>query len=406
MPTLLQINAVCNSGSTGRIAEEIGLLAIQKGWKSHIAYGRGTPSSVSNVFRIGANWELYLNAFVARIWDNDGFCRKKSTKKLIEYIKEINPDIVHLHNLHGYYLNIEILMNFLNKSHIPIVWTLHDCWAFTGHCVHFDFVQCKRWKEECFGCVEKGTYPKSLIFDRSRRNFQSKKFLFSSSEPLTISTPSQWLADLVKQSFLKNYTVKVIPNGINRDVFFKRPTHDISEKYRIGNKKVVLGVAGNWDERKGLSFFISLSKQIDKEHQIIVLGLTKTQICTLPKSIIALEHTESINELAEFYSLADVYVNPTLEDNFPTTNLEALSCGTPVATFRTGGSAESIGFDESCGIVVEPTDVLALNNAINKIISNGKQHYTQACIKRVDELYDAQKGFEKYFNIYSALLTK
>lgn len=406
MPTLFQINTVCNSGSTGRIAEELGNLVMRNGWKSYIAYGRGFPFSNSNIYRIGTDLDLYRNVLIARVWDNDGFCQKRTTDKLIAYIDKIKPDIIHLHNLHGYYLNIEKLFTYLSVSQIPVVWTLHDCWSFTGHCTHFDFIGCQLWKSECNGCPEKRSYPTTYIFDRSHFNFCVKKRILSHFKNLTIITPSEWLASLVKESILKEHFVYVINNGINISSFYPRETSHLICKYQLENKKIILGVAGNWDERKGLNFFVELSTLINVDYKIIVIGVSRKQKGKLPTSILGIERTENIDELASFYTLADVYVNPTLEDNFPTTNLEALACGTPVVTFKTGGSSESVGIDESCGIIVEQVDLCSLIRAVNKIVVNGKQHYTEACVKRVDILYDAQERFGEYQGIYNKKLKK
>ena len=369
MPTLLQINTVCNSGSTGRIAEEIANLVIQKGWKSYIAYGRGRqPSSTSMIYHIGRDQDLFINVFAARLFDNDGFVRRKPTEQLVEYIKKIRPDIIHFHNLHGYYLNLDVLFKYLITSRTPIIWTLHDCWSFTGHCAYFDFVGCTRWMTGCYSCPEKHSYPKSLLLDRSLENYTHKKELISQLNILRIVTPSSWLADLVRDSFLKIFPVAVINNGVNLKQFYPRSTGGLLERYRLGNRKVVLGVASIWNERKGLKYLVRLIDYLPADaYQIIIIGVTKAQKKRLPPEILGIERTESIDELAQFYSLADVYVNPTLEDNFPTTNLEALACGTPVVTFKTGGSVEAIGKEQPCGAIVDVKSVPALADAVKLI---------------------------------------
>lgn len=400
MPVLLQINTVCNSGSTGRIAEEIGLLVMQNGWKSYIAYGRGNAVSQSATFKICESYDLYLNAAIARVYDNDGLCRKAATDKLICYIQRIKPDIVQLHNLHGYYLNLELLFTFLADVGIPVVWTLHDCWAFTGHCTHFEYVGCKRWQTECSNCHEKRSYPASVLFDRSNSNFRIKKKIITSLQKLVIITPSQWLANLVQLSFLKDYPVHVINNGIDIGSFYPRDTDEIARKYGLIGKKVILGVAGNWDERKGLRYLVDLSSRLSTDCKVIVVGVTKKQKRQLPSTIIAIQHTEGIDELAMLYSLADVYVNPTLEDNFPTTNLEALACGTPIVTFKTGGSIEAIGDNIQYGLVVRQYDMVSLEQAVNSLLLRGKKVYKEACVSRASELYNSKVCFLKYLNIY------
>lgn len=400
MPVLLQINTVCNSGSTGRIAEEIGILVMQNGWKSYIAYGRGKAISQSTTYKICEKHDLYLNAAIARVCDNDGFCRKAATSKLINYIQIIKPDIVQLHNLHGYYLNLELLFTFLADTNIPVVWTLHDCWAFTGHCTHFEYVGCKRWQTECNNCLEKRSYPASVLLDNSNSNFRIKKKIVTSLQKFIIITPSQWLANLVRLSFLKSYPIHVINNGIDLGSFYPRNTDDITRKYGLIGKKVVLGVAGNWDERKGLRYLIDLSSRLSNDCKVVVVGVTKKQKKELPSTIIAIQHTEGIDELTMLYSLADVYVNPTLEDNFPTTNLEALACGTPVITFKTGGSIEAIGESNRFGQIVCQRDMDSLEQAVNSILLRGKKFYKEACVSRAFELYSSKVSYLKYLNIY------
>ena len=404
MHTLLQINTVCNSGSTGRIAEEIGLLAMQNGWKSYIAYGRGNPVSQSVVYKICGNWDLYFNAAIARIYDNDGFCRKGATERLIKYIQKVNPDVIHLHNLHGYYLNLRLLFTYLFDANIHIVWTLHDCWAFTGHCTHFEYVECIHWQLECYNCREKGNYPASVLLDRSRINFRIKKKIITKLQKLVIVTPSQWLAKLTQLSLLKDYPVHIINNGIDLKSFYPRETINLAQKYGIVGKNIVLGVAGNWTERKGLRCLVELSFRLGNDYKVIVVGVTRKQMQQLPSSVIGIQHTEGIAELSILYSLADVYVNPTLEDTFPTTNIEAIACGTPVITYRTGGSPEAI--DEKTGMVVEQGDIDGVIKAVETIIKKGKSFYFANCRKRAEERFDKDKQFRKYFELYRSVLKK
>lgn len=404
---IFQINVTANRGSTGRIAEEIGRCIIGKGWKSYIAYGRGEQPSSSTTYRIGCNSDILMNAFAARLFDNDGFGKRKPTEQLVEYIKEINPDIIHLHNLHGYYLNLDILFKYLIASRTPIIWTLHDCWSFTGHCAYFDFVGCTRWMTGCYSCPEKHSYPKSLLLDRSLENYTHKKELISQLNILRIVTPSSWLADLVRDSFLKIFPVAVINNGVNLKQFYPRSTDGLLERYRLGNRKVVLGVASIWNERKGLKYLVGLIDYLPADaYQIIIIGVTKAQKKRLPPEILGIERTESIDELAQFYSLADVYVNPTLEDNFPTTNLEALACGTPVVTFKTGGSVEAIGKEQPCGAIVDVKSVPALADAVKLITTKDITVLRKMCIERANRYYDASARFKEYLNIYDDILCK
>ena len=402
MPKLLQINSVVNSGSTGRIAEEIGQTAISNGWRSYIAYGRNERPSESKLIRIGTDWNVKMHGLQTRLFDRHGLGSKIVTENLVQQIEQIKPDIIHLHNLHGYYLNIEVLFNYLSKAGVPVVWTLHDCWSITGHCSHFDFIGCEKWKTECFRCPQKKEYPASFLMDRSKENYILKKKLFTSVDNLTLVPVSNWLANILKESFLKNTPVKVIHNGINTDVFQPTSGHAIHTKYKLKNKFIILGVASVWSPRKGLKDFIELSKKPNSDLQIILVGLSKKQIKELPENIIGIERTESIFELAQLYSISDVYVNPTYEDNFPTTNLESIACGTPVITYETGGSSEAI--DENTGIVVKKGDINDLVIAINQIKEKGKAFYTNACIKRANQFYKKEERYHEYIDLYNSLL--
>jgi len=402
MPKLLQINSVVNSGSTGRIAEEIGQTAISNGWRSYIAYGRNERPSESKLIRIGTDWNVKMHGLQTRLFDRHGLGSKIVTENLVQQIEQIKPDIIHLHNLHGYYLNIEVLFNYLSKAGVPVVWTLHDCWSITGHCSHFDFIGCEKWKTECFRCPQKKEYPASFLMDRSKENYILKKKLFTSVDNLTLVPVSNWLANILKESFLKNTPVKVIHNGINTDVFQPTSGHAIHTKYKLKNKFIILGVASVWSPRKGLKDFIELSKKPNSDLQIILVGLSKKQIKELPENIIGIERTESIFELAQLYSISDVYVNPTYEDNFPTTNLESMACGTPVITYETGGSPEAI--DENTGIVVKKGDINDLVIAINQIKEKGKAFYTNACIKRANQFYKKEERYHEYIDLYNSLL--
>lgn len=399
MPTLLQINVVVNSGSTGRIAEEIGQVAIANGWMSFIAYGRNDRPSKSNLIKIGSNFDIKLHGLQTRLFDRHGLGSVNSTKKLIDQIEAIKPDIIHIHNLHGYYINIAILFKYLASRNFPIVWTFHDCWPITGHCSHFDFIGCNKWKTKCFKCPQKKEYPASYGIDRSEKNYQLKKEIFNSLKSLTIVTVSNWLHKIINQSFLKNIPSKVINNGIDTELFKPRSNMKLQAKYSLAGKFIILGVASTWSPRKGLSDFVKLSKEIDSSIMIILIGLNNTQIKYLPSNIIGISRTENTYELADFYSLADVYINPTWEDNFPTTNLEALACGTPLVTFNTGGSIESVS--QETGFIVEKGDIKGLSQAIETVKRNGKEHYSSACRERALKLYDKNDRYKDYLNIYN-----
>jgi putative colanic acid biosynthesis glycosyltransferase len=399
---LLQLNSDVNSGSTGRIAEDIGKVLISKGHESYIGYGRGKRPSQSRLIRIGNQWDLINHGLKTAIFDRHGFGSVNATKALIKEIDNIKPDAIGLHNLHGYYLNIEVLFDYLNKLNIPLIWTLFDCWAFTGHCSYFDDINCNKWVTGCFSCPKTKKYPSSYFLDNSRRNFSDKRHLFTKVEKLHIVVHSQWLKGLVEQSFLNIYPVHHIFSGIDLEVFMPVTDNNIRRKYNIVNKKIILGVASIWDTRKGLSDFIKLHKNFPKDYNLVLVGLTQKQIDALPSGIIGIERTESIYDLAALYSAADVFVNPTWQDNFPTTNLEALACGTPVVTYKTGGSPEAI--DNHTGLVVEKGDVSGLANAITIILQNSKSTYSISCRERAESLFSNTKRFDDYISLYEKLI--
>ncbi len=393
---ILQINTVCGTGSTGRIAVDIQNILKKNGHEGYIAYGRGKANCENNI-KIGDKKDFYFHAVKTRLFDKHGFGSKKSTLDFIKKVKKIKPDIIHLHNIHGYYINIEILFQYLKESSIPVVWTLHDCWAFTGHCSHFDYANCYKWRRYCEKCPEKGSYPKSILVDNSYKNFEVKKLLFTDVNNLVIVTPSKWLADLVKCSFLNSFEVKVINNGIDLEVF--KPTEsDFRLKNSLENCFLILGVASVWSRRKGLEYFLKLSEKISEDEKIILIGLSKKQINLLPKNIIGIEKTNNVKELAEIYSSVDVFANPTLEETFPTTNLEALACGTPIVVFDSGGASESV--DNSTGFIVKKGDIEDLYLKIKTVKMLSKNYFSCKCIKKAIENYDKNKKFQEYLALY------
>lgn len=402
MKKLLQINSVINSGSTGRIAEEIGQTAIAAGWESYIAYGRNERPSSSKLIKIGTDKDIKLHGLQTRLFDRHGLSSRKATSDFIKQIDNIKPDIVHLHNIHGYYINIEVLFHYLKNANVPVVWTFHDCWPITGHCSHFSYVGCEKWKSQCFECPQKSGYPASYFIDRSKKNYILKKELFNSLPNLTLVPVSQWLSGVLEESFLQNYPIKVINNGINTEVFKPSLSSDFRNKYGLEDKFIMIGVATSWGERKGLKDYIELSKILESEFQIVLVGLNKKQIDQLPDNILGIERTESVDTLADIYATSDAFINPTYEDTFPTTNLESQACGTPVITYKTGGSPEAI--DESTGIVVEQGNMNKLVEAIYTIKKNGKQYYSDACVNRAHRLYKKEDRYKEYIDLYESLL--
>lgn len=391
---ILQINTTVNSGSTGRITEDIGKILISKGHESYIAFGRGNQKSASKLIKIGNKLDFYFHGIRSLFTDRHGFGSKRATRKFLKQVDKIKPNVIGLHNIHGYYLNVEILFKYIKDKNIPVLWTFHDCWPFTGHCTYnTDCDNCKK-------CQKK--YPISIFLNQSNRNYNDKNLIFNQVKKLQIVTPSLWLKNLVYRSFLK-YPLKCVNNGINLNQFKPSENHlKLKEKLHLRNKKIILGVASTWDKRKGLADFMKLAIVIDANYQIILIGLTSKQMKNLPKNIMGVKRTENIAELANYYSMADVYVNPTTKDNFPTTNIEALACGTPVITYNTGGSPETI--DIETGKIIEKGDVKGLWRAIQDLALQSKEHYTKICRLRAEQYFNKEDRFMDYLKCYEELI--
>lgn len=408
---IVQINTVCGTGSTGKIAADLYHIIEQAGHKPMIAYGRGSASSNIQSFKIGNTLDFGCHVLTNFFLGKSGFGSKIVTKRFLKWLDNVKPNILHLHNLHGFYIHVGMLFEYIKTHNIPVVWTLHDCWSFTGQCAHFDYANCDKWQTACHHCpIYRSDYPYSLFRDNSRQNYVMKKAAFTGVQNMTIVTPSHWLAELVKKSYLQEYPVKVIPNGINLELFkpasdsIQKSSSNITDAYAldisIPSRRIILGVANVWSKRKGLDFFLKLSDMLDDSYQVVLIGLSKKQQSQIQSKygnrITAITRTSNQEELALWYQRAYAYVNPTLEDNFPTTNLEALACGTPVITFATGGSPESI--TDKCGIVVEKGNIDKLKEAILSL--EKKTEITSfACRKRAME-FDRNTQFKKYLNIY------
>lgn len=396
MPILLQIDSCLGILSTGRITESIGALAKTCGWKCYIAHGaRFVGESRMNSIPVVTKFGEYIHYAQSLFFDNHGLNSTTETKRFIKKIEEIKPDVIQLHCIHGYYINYKILFEYLNQTNIPVVWTFHDCWAFTGHCAHFVTANCNRWKiEGCHDCPLKSDYPQALI-DRSSSNFELKKKLFSANKNLHIVAVSDWLASFSKESFFKDKDIRVINNGVDITKF--RPCSLKNDKLTI------IGVASSWGKDKGLYDFYKLHKKLPLEDfDIILVGLTKEQVDDLPNGIKGITRTANVDELAKLYSEASVFVNPTYADSFPTVNMEALACGTPVITYKTGGSPEIV--DEKTGIIIEQGDIDALLKAILDIKYSPLTSVD--CRKRAERLYNKDDRFMDYVRLYEELIGK
>lgn len=410
MKKLLQINPVIRiNTSTGRIMQEIGELARTQGWKTYIAYSKGRDGVKPNdakLIPVGNKWDVAWHGVMTRLFDRHGLASDKATRAFIEDIKRIQPDIIHIHNIHGYFLNYRILFDYLAKANIPVIWTVHDCWLYTGHCYHYSYKQCYKWKGLCEACPQRKDFPSSWWLDRSKQNFLDKKKAFTSisKELLTFITVSEWMKNEMKQSFLKDYSFQVIHNGINLDNFRIYPTEEVKKKYGLERKRIILGVASIWMEEKGWNDFMQLAELLNPEEVIVLVGVKEEQKKGLPLNILPISRTENLKQLAELYAAAEAFVNPTWQDNYPTVNLEAIACGTPVVTYRTGGSIEVITPDT--GFIVEQGDRYGLMEAVRKIEKLGKDYYQPRCRSYAEAHFKKEDRYADYLRLYEALLRK
>jgi putative colanic acid biosynthesis glycosyltransferase len=398
---ILQINASYGIGSTGKIMADLDSVICEFGNEGYMLAGYGKTNLFGDEKLLSFNnsnttTATKYNLLISRITGVMGYRHRKKTKEAIEWIDSKNPDIIHLHNIHGDWINIGLLFDYLKRKKTPVIWTLHDCWSFTGRCSHFENCGCEKWRTGCYKCCNKKVYPITYVFDWSQKMWEDKKELFTGLEKLTIVTPSDWLGTYVKQSFLSIYPIMTIRNGIDIKTFRPR-TVDTTVSNLIGDKKMILGVASTWTERKGLYDFYKLADLLGEEYQIVLVGLNTKQIQSLPSNVIGIERTNSSDELAVLYSAADYFLNLTYLDNYPTTNLEAQACGTPVITYKTGGSPESVK-DE--GFVVEKGKI----RDVSEIIKTGARKDSIKYRKIAEAEFDANKCFEKYLELYDHIL--
>ncbi len=407
---IVQINTVVGTGSVGRIVTSLYETSLENGIEASVCYGRGQAPDGIRALKFSDARDMCCHVLRNFCLGESGFGSVRKTRRFLQFLEEIRPDLIHLHNIHGFYLQVELLFAYIKEKKIPVVWTLHDCWPITGHCAYFDYVGCSKWKEGCYKCPQqRNAYPYALLKDNSIANYERKKKAFTGVENLTIVTPSKWLRDIVKQSYLKEYPVEVIPNGIELSIF--NPASTVKQMAGVSNRKniQILGVANIWENRKGFRYFLRLAQKLPSNFEITLVGLGDRQIRSLRRleqkgdlpagKIKGISRTEDQFELACLYTAADVYVNTTLEDNFPTTNLEALASGTPVITFETGGSPEAI--DKMTGAVVPKGDVDALCRTVIDFTSKPKN--SNACVERARS-YDKRIRFQEYIALYRRVL--
>ena len=391
------INSVSGYGSTGRIVEQ---LATMQGITGKIYYGRKKNLAHTAVYRMTSFWGNVEHACKTYLLDQHGFANGAETKRMIQDLAAFQPDLIHLHNLHGYYLHVGILFSYLQKAAIPVIWTFHDCWPFTGHCAHFESVDCMQWRSQCTNhCPALLHYPTSWNSFHVAANFARKKALFTSlpAQALTIVTPSDWLKRQVEQSFLKKYAIRVIPTGIDLSLF--KPTKtDFRITSGIGDRFLMLAVASVWTKEKGLEDLVAFARSLREDEAMVIVGLSQAQRQRFAKTgVIALGRVENVSALCGLYTAADVLINPTYEDTFPTVNLEAQACGCPVVTWQTGGSPDSLS--RLTGMVMNKGDQKALREALAIMKGRNKEKTKEACIQNAAG-YTSLRMLNAYAKLY------
>lgn len=406
---LLQINPVLRtSTSTGKIMQEIGDLAMKRGWESYVAYSKGRdglPECTSRLVPVGNSLDVAWHAVETRLFDRHGLASRLATRRFVREIEKIQPDIIHIHNIHGYFLNYRILFEFLATYGKPVIWTVHDCWLFTGHCYHYASAGCYKWKTGCRDCPQKRAFPASWWIDRSEHNYKDKQRSFNllDKRRFVIAPASEWMAREMKDSMLGDCQFKVMHNGIDLGVFAPQTEMDgVRKRYGTADKYVILAVASKWLLEKGVEDLLRMAKMLRDDEVIVMVGVDDELLKRLPASIIGIRRTENAQELAALYSMATALVNPTWQDNYPTVNLEAIACGTPVVTYRTGGSPESI--TPETGFVVEQGDVKGMLAKVREIENKGKNYYTAICRNHAVRCFNKEDRYADYIDLYEKLI--
>ena len=402
MPRLIQINGTANWGSTGRIAEECNKVAQSKGWQTYFAYGRNSNPSQSYTYRVDNKWEVYAHYIENRLFDNEGLASRLATRRLVKKIREIEPDIIHLHNIHDHYLNFRILFEFLDQTKIKVVYTFHDFWAITGGCFHFVDSDCLRWQTGCYDCPQKRS-----IVDRSDRNYKLKREYIGGCKKIIITAVSEWVGNYISQSFLKNKDIFVIPNGVDTKIFQPSDASSLLKSLNISeclkDKFVIMGVSSQWkSESKGLNDYKAMSKLLQPDEMIVLVGIPNEVITELPKNIVGIKRTNDQQELAALYSRADVVTSLSSAETFGLTIIEGYACGTPAVVYDNTAPPSLI--TPETGFIAKNHNYKDAYAKIQQIKEKGKSHYFAACVKLVREKYDKQKCFAQYLKLYDELL--
>ncbi len=392
------VNTVSGYGSTGRLIDQ---LSRMDGIQGKIYYGRKKNLSDMDSYRMTDFFGNVNQALQTFLFDKHAFCNRKETERMIEDLKQFAPDLIHLHNLHGYYLDAEVLFEYLQSVDTPVIWTLHDCWSFTGHCSHYETIGCDQWKTLCHDCPQLDQYPITFNGKHVAENYERKKKLFTSlGDRLHIAVPSQWLADQVRESFLGNTDCTVVANGISLDTFQPRPS-EFKKKHHIENRFLVTACASIWTKKKGLDQLVELAKMMPERSVLCVIGVTKSQIRMFQKTAICIERTDNAMQLAEIYTASDVFVNPTLEETFSLVNVESQACGCPVITYRSGGSVEMI--TGKTGVIVNKNDLAGMRDTIERMASGELVFSAEDCIENASH-YALANMYDGYLKLYHRVL--
>ena len=391
---VLQINAVNKIASTGRNASEIGDYLLSKGHSSVIAYSAGPSVNKEKEYHIGSKLDAKLHGLLSRLSGKQGYFSRGATKKLLAFMDEYLPDVVVLNNLHGNYINLSLLLGYLAKKDIATIAVLHDCWFYTGKCCHYTVQGCYKWKENCGACPQLKKYNKSWFFDRTEKMLADKKKLFGAIPRLAVVGVSDWITEEARKApvFSNAKIFKRIYNWIDTETFAPRNTDALREKLGLDGKKVILAVASGWNKEKGINTLLEMANKLTDDEKLLIVG--NIGKITLPESVIHIPATNSVSELAEYYSLADVFVQPSLEETFGKVSAEALSCGTPIVCFNSTANPELIG--EGCGAVAEVGNIDDMLSKIFGILSQGKEKYSEKCRNFARYSFEKQKNLEEY----------
>lgn len=403
MPTLVQFNPVANWGSTGRLTEDIGDVAMAAGWESYIAFGRQFNPSKSHLLRVGGKVSVITHTLHTRLFDRQGFGSYFATKQLLKKLDDLKPDVFQFHNLHGNFLNLPLVLRYASQKDIPIVWSLHDCWSMTGHCAHFVKIGCDRWKTGCFKCPLKSEYPNSWLFDSSRKNYREKKKLIETVPHITIVSGSEWLANIASQSYFKGRDIHVIPDGIDTNVYQPRQNNDaLRKRFGLESKFVILATGTGWGEDKGLSDYGKLRKILSDDYAIVLVGMSQAWLSKVPEGVIGLPRTKTPEELSEYYSMADCVMSLSRMESFGLTPVEGYACGTPAIVYDTTALPELI--TPETGFVAKFLDVEDVKEKVVALRKIGKEYYKIRCREIALAKYDRNVCYNEYLKLYYSML--